>query len=187
MMLSPQRAAKELTELEDTLDELLLDDNVVTPYGSQMHLALHPSPLLVLPSSHCSSLVRVPSPQRPGLQTGPKDNTLPCCEFRSPFCNGEKIMSLPSNANPPKPVREGLRTAGALLEEPALQAPSTQEEPASHVAVVDWMLLFASQKYSFSVPSTLQESVAVKTEPPVAFTNPFCVTTLPPSLSVHVP
>jgi len=77
MMRSPQLAATEeelLTEEDLELDELLA---VTVAYGCQMHFELHPSPSLVFPSSHCSSLVGVPSPHAPGLHTGPKDKTLP--------------------------------------------------------------------------------------------------------------
>lgn len=82
MILSPHRALVEEEDLEELLTEdedLELDEllAVTATYGSQIHFALHPSPSLVFPSSHCSSLVGVPSPQTPGLHTGPNDRTFP--------------------------------------------------------------------------------------------------------------
>lgn len=96
------------------------------------------------------------------------------------------MMSFPSNATPPNPARAEFAEPALLLLEPALHAPSTQGEPMSQVVMADWIVLFASQKYSCSVPFALHESAAVATDPPVALTNPFTRGMLPPSLSVQV-
>src|SRR3954471_15320199 len=77
----------------------------VGPAGSSTHSELQPSPLFMLPSSHCSGPTLMPSPQRVGRQAAPDGQVQPVSTAQTAEQPSPAVLLPSSQVSPPVTLR----------------------------------------------------------------------------------